>query len=99
MRARIPFMQTIIRCPNCFTYVYSDARRCHGCGEKIGRRKLLTRGSWIFALLAVTGFTLARGIDLQQEKRSERAHQIELAAQTERLSSFLRTWLGGSSDE
>jgi hypothetical protein len=91
-------MRTIIRCPNCFTYVYSDARRCHGCGQKTGKRKLLPRGSWIFAILAVAGFTLARGIDMHQDKMSERRHQIQTAENVEKVSAFVRTWLSAPAD-
>jgi hypothetical protein len=86
-------MSTIIRCPSCFTYVYSDARTCHGCGERIGKRKLLRRGSWVFIALAVGGFTIARGIELSQDRANrarENAEQQRLIADAD---AFLRAFL------
>jgi hypothetical protein len=92
-------MRTIIRCPACFTYVYSDARRCHGCGERIGKRKILRRGSWVFIILAVTGFTFARGIELHQESRDRSRRQLEIAAEVDVTKSFLRSWLTSSGPD
>lgn len=88
-------MRSIIRCPNCFTFIYSDARNCHGCGHRIGKRQLLTRGSWIFIILAVAGFTVGRGIDLKQEKVSE-LNEIE---RIDDIRKFLRTWLTGPTEQ
>ena len=86
-------MRTIIRCPNCFTYVYDDARTCHGCGDRIGRRKILRRGSWIFIGLAVSGFAIGRGIDLQQDRRQRVRQEFEEAARSQAVRAFLRSWL------
>jgi hypothetical protein len=86
-------MRTVIRCPSCFTYVYDDARACHGCGERIGRRKILTRGSWIFIGLAVSVFTIARGIDLEQDKHNRFYREAEAQQRTQAAERFLYVWL------
>src|SRR5262245_58414294 len=88
-------MREIRHCPACLTYVYSDARRCHGCGERTGRRGILTRGSWIFIVLAATGFAIGRGIDLQQDKRDRIRREIERAASINTVNTFVKGWLTG----
>src|SRR5262245_2607070 len=90
-------MRTIIRCPSCFTHVYADARTCHGCGEPLGRRKILRRGSWIFIGLAVTGFTIARGIDLEQDSFNRARQEAAHARRTEVATRFVRAWLQGDT--
>jgi hypothetical protein len=92
-------MRTIIRCPSCFTYVYSDARQCHGCGYVIGRRRWLTRGSWVFITLAVAGFAVARSIDLFQDKRDRERRQMEALIEDEQSQAFLRRWLSASPED
>jgi hypothetical protein len=86
-------MREIRRCPACLTYVYSDARRCHGCGERLGRRRILTRGSWIFIVLAAAGFAIGRGVDLEQEKTHRVALAIEEASRAEMIKAFVAEWL------
>jgi hypothetical protein len=92
-------MRTIIRCPSCFTFVYSDARHCHGCGRAIGKRRFLTRGSWVFITLVVAVYAIARGIDLHQSERDRRRHEMETALEMERSTRFLRQWLTAPADE
>jgi hypothetical protein len=92
-------MRSIVRCPQCFTYVYSDATTCHGCGHKIGRRRWLTRGSWVFITLAVAGYGIARGIDLHQEKRDREIRQHEQETEMAAARSFLQSWLTSPSEE
>ena len=75
--------------------VYDDARACHGCGERIGRRKILRRGSWIFIGLAVTGFAIGRGIDLQQDRRNRVRNEFEAASRAQNVREFLKSWLAG----
>jgi hypothetical protein len=86
-------MRPIIRCPTCFTYVYADARDCHGCGQRLGRRRWLTRGSWVFITLVVAGFAIARSIDLHQEKRDRQRRQFDTALEIEHTSAFVKQWL------
>jgi hypothetical protein len=86
-------MRTIIRCPNCFTYVYQDARACHGCGERIGRRKILRTGSWVFIGLAVSAFTVARAIDLEQEKQWRDRKEADRSETVTAALHFVRAWL------
>lgn len=89
-------MREIRRCPACLTYVYTDARRCHGCGERVGRRRLLTRGSWIFIVLAAAGFAIGRGIDIQQNKRDRLARALAETARSDLVSSFVGSWIEGN---
>jgi hypothetical protein len=91
-------MRTIIRCPNCFTYVYDDARRCHGCGDRIGKRKLLRRGSWMFIALAVAVFTIARGIDLRQDARNRDREEAEREVRAQVTRGFVYGALMGDSE-
>ena len=76
----------------------SDARACHGCGDRLGKRKILRRGSWIFIVLAVTAFTVARGIDLQQEKVWRFHRDEERQAQVEVAREFVSAWLVGANE-
>jgi hypothetical protein len=91
-------MRTIIRCPNCFTYVYDDARRCHGCGDRIGKRKLLRRGSWIFIALAVSIFAISRGIDLRQDARNRDREEAERDRQEVIIKAFVHAALLGEPE-
>jgi hypothetical protein len=91
-------MSTIIRCPNCFTYVYADARSCHGCGERLGRRKLLRGGSWLFIVLAVGAFTIARGIDLSQERMYERRTKAAQQWLANDARAFVAAWLQADTE-
>ena len=88
-------MRTIIRCPSCFTYVYDDARACHGCGERIGKRKILRRGSWVFIALIVCAYAVGRGIELQQERKSRIRSAFQAAERSHAVTGFLRAWLAG----
>jgi hypothetical protein len=88
-------MRTIIRCPSCFTYVYDDAKACHGCGERIGKRKILRRGSWIFIALIVCAYAAGRGIELQQERKSRIRSAFQSAERSQAVLGFLRAWLVG----
>jgi len=86
-------MRAIIRCPSCFTYVYDDAKACHGCGERIGRRKLLRRGSWVVIALIVCAYAAARGIKLHQDRQSRVRREFEAAERIEVVRGFLHAWL------
>jgi hypothetical protein len=92
-------MRSIIRCPACYTFVYSDARHCHGCGQRIGKRQLLTRGSWVFIVLAVAAFIVFRGVDLQQDRHFRLRQQMEKAESIESTRNFLRTWFTAMPEE
>jgi hypothetical protein len=92
-------MRTINRCPSCFTYVYSDARRCHGCGERLGRRKLLRRGSWVFIAFAVTAYAIGRSVELRQEQNGQARREVEQARRAETARAFLRAWVVGDDDQ
>jgi hypothetical protein len=88
-------MRTIIRCPSCFTYVYDDAKACHGCGERVGKRKILRRGSWVLIALIVCAYAAGRGINLHDERQSRIRSAFETAARSHAVTGFLRAWLAG----
>ena len=91
-------MRTIIRCPSCFTFVYDDAKACHGCGERIGKRKILRRGSWVLIALIVSAYAVGRGIELQQERKGRIRSAFESAERSEVVLGFLRAWLVGDDN-
>ena len=86
-------MRTITRCPSCFTYVYDDAKACHGCGERIGKRKLLRRGSWVVIALIVCAYAATRGINLHQDKQSRVRREFAAAERASVVRGFLHAWL------
>jgi hypothetical protein len=88
-------MRTIIRCPSCFTYVYDDAKACHGCGERVGKRKILRRGSWVLIALIVCAYAAGRGIELQQERKSRVRSELQSAERSRVVLGFVRAWLVG----
>ncbi len=91
-------MPRIVRCPSCFTYVYDNARNCHGCGGKLRNRRILTRASWVFIALSVTTFTVIRGVVLAQERRARVVREMEENQTRDAMEAFVNAWLRGSTE-
>jgi len=78
--------------------VLAGARACPHCGNKLGpgaRKRLLTRGSWVFIAVVLAIFTLADTVSLLRERNLNE----EVRRESRLATRFLTAYFSGDSDE
>lgn len=90
-------MDDIIRCPACRTLVYASAARCHGCDAVLGRRRIVTKGTWAFVVVATAIFSVFAGADLLQDRRRREYEQAAEVRRTYATQEVVEAWIRGDN--